>query len=160
VIDNTLDHSRTPEAFAQPLSQFQVIKHKPLDMGTKVAAVQASVYQTAKQWDQGEYPVREISQAKLLATQVACEVADEAIQILGGHGYMREFPVERAWRDARLARIGARAAEIMKESIAKWDGLERTRPSSPAATPRSRLSTAGSSQSGRRRGPRPAAMRR
>src|SRR6266550_4759908 len=76
-------------------------EHMLVDMGTKIASVQAFVYQTAKLWDQGEYPVREISQAKLLATQVACEVADEAIQILGGHGYMREFPVERAWRDAR-----------------------------------------------------------
>ena len=62
-------------------------------------------------------------EAKLLATQVACEVADEAIQILGGHGYMREFPVERAWRDARLARIGAGTDEIMKEIIAKTYGL-------------------------------------
>src|SRR6266446_3510886 len=84
---------------------------------------QAFVYQTAAQWDRGEYPVREISQAKLLATQVACEVADDAIQILGGHGYMREFPVERAWRDARLARIGAGTDEIMKEIIAKSYGL-------------------------------------
>src|SRR5207249_3378418 len=75
-------------------------------------------------WElQGEHPVREISQAKLLATQVACEVADAAIQIRGGHGYMREFPVERAWRDARLARIGAGTDEIMKEIIAKSYGL-------------------------------------
>src|SRR5438477_263129 len=94
-----------------------------VEKGTKIASVQAFVYQTAQQWDRGEYPVREISQAKLLATQVACEVADDAIQILGGHGYMREFPVERAWRDARLARIGAGTDEIMKEIIAKTYGL-------------------------------------
>jgi alkylation response protein AidB-like acyl-CoA dehydrogenase len=118
-----MDYARDRKAFGQPISQFQVIKHKLVDMGTKIAAVQAFVYQTAKLWDQGEYPVREISQAKLLATQVACEVADEAIQILGGHGYMREFPVERAWRDARLARIGAGTDEIMKEIIAKTYGL-------------------------------------
>src|ERR1700694_640965 len=117
------DYARTRQAFGQPISQFQVIKHKLVDMGTKIASVQAFVYQTAKQWDDGEYPVREVSQAKLLATQVACEVADEAIQILGGHGYMREFPVERAWRDARLARIGAGTDEIMKEIIAKTYGL-------------------------------------
>jgi citronellyl-CoA dehydrogenase len=119
----TMEYARNRQAFGQPISQFQVIKHKLVDMGTKIAAVQAFVYQTAKQWDEGEYPVREISQAKLLATQVACEVADEAIQILGGHGYMREFPVERAWRDARLARIGAGTDEIMKEIIAKTYGL-------------------------------------
>src|SRR6266513_1553291 len=123
VFEYTAEYARNRQAFGQPISQFQVIKHKLVDMGTKVAAVQAFVYQTARQWDQGEYPVREISQAKLLATQVACEVADEAIQILGGHGYMQEFPVERAWRDARLARIGAGTDEIMKEIIAKTYGL-------------------------------------
>ncbi len=123
VFEFTMEYARSRQAFGQPISQFQVIKHKLVDMGTKIAAVQAFVYQTAKLWDEGEYPVREISQAKLLATQVACEVADEAIQILGGHGYMREFPVERAWRDARLARIGAGTDEIMKEIIAKTYGL-------------------------------------
>src|SRR5437868_5392305 len=123
VFEYTMDYAKNRQAFGQPIANFQVIKHKLVDMGTKVAAIQSFVYQTAKQWDEGEYPVREISQAKLLATQVACEVADEAIQILGGHGYMREFPVERAWRDARLARIGAGTDEIMKEIIAKSYGL-------------------------------------
>ena len=118
-----MNYAQNRSAFGQPISQFQVIKHRLVDMGTKIAAVQAFVYQTARQWDQGEYPVREISQAKLLATQVAVEVADDAIQILGGHGYMQEFPVERAWRNARLARIGAGTDEIMKEIIAKTYGL-------------------------------------
>jgi alkylation response protein AidB-like acyl-CoA dehydrogenase len=123
VFEYTKDYALERKAFGQPIANFQVIKHRLVDMGTKIAAVQSFVYQTAKQWDEGEYPVREISQAKLLATQVACEVADDAIQILGGHGYMREFPVERAWRDARLARIGAGTDEIMKEIIAKTYGL-------------------------------------
>ncbi len=118
-----MDYAQNRKAFGQPISQFQVIKHRLVDMGTKIASVQAFVYQTAKLWNDGEYPVREISQAKLLATQVAVEVADDAIQILGGHGYMREFPVERAWRNARLARIGAGTDEIMKEIIAKTYGL-------------------------------------
>ena len=123
VFEYTMDYAKNRMAFGKPISDFQVIKHRLVDMGTKIAAVQSFVYQTAQQWDRGEYPVREISQAKLLATQVACEVADDAIQILGGHGYMREFPVERAWRDARLARIGAGTDEIMKEIIAKSYGL-------------------------------------
>jgi citronellyl-CoA dehydrogenase len=118
-----MQYARDRQAFGRPISSFQVIKHRLVDMGTKVAAVQAFVYETARRWDAGEYPVREISQAKLLSTQVAVEVADDAIQILGGHGYMREFPVERAWRDARLARIGAGTDEIMKEIIAKTYGL-------------------------------------
>jgi alkylation response protein AidB-like acyl-CoA dehydrogenase len=119
----TMEYAQNRQAFGQSIANFQVIKHRLVDMGTKIAAIRAFVYQTAKQWDDGEYPVREISQAKLLATQVACEVADDAIQILGGHGYMSEFPVERAWRDARLARIGAGTDEIMKEIIAKSYGL-------------------------------------
>ncbi len=123
VFDYTMEYARNRKAFGKAISDFQVIKHRLVDMGTKINSVQAFVYQTAKRWNDGEYPVREISQAKLLATQVASEVADDAIQILGGHGYMREFPVERAWRDARLARIGAGTDEIMKEIIAKTYGL-------------------------------------
>jgi len=118
-----MDYAKERRAFGKPIAEHQVIKHKLVDMATKVNMVRAFVYECATRWDQGEYPVREISQAKLMATQIAVEVADEAIQILGGHGYMREFPVERAWRDARLARIGAGTDEIMKEIIAKTYGL-------------------------------------
>ncbi len=118
-----MQYAKDRVAFGRPIAQFQVIKHRLVDMANKIAAVQALVYETCGRWDRGEYPVREISQAKLLSSQVAVEVADEAIQILGGHGYMSEFPVERAWRDARLSRIGAGTDEIMKEIIAKSYGL-------------------------------------
>jgi alkylation response protein AidB-like acyl-CoA dehydrogenase len=123
LFEYTLQYAKDRSAFGRPIAQFQVIKHKLVDMANKIAVVRAFVYETAKRWDEGEYPVREISQAKLMATQVNVEVADEAIQILGGHGYMSEFPVERAWRDARLSRIGAGTDEIMKEIIAKTYGL-------------------------------------
>jgi alkylation response protein AidB-like acyl-CoA dehydrogenase len=118
-----LQYARDREAFGRPIARFQVVKHRLVDMATKIAAVRALTYETCARWDRGEYPVREISQAKLLSAQVACEVADDAIQILGGHGYMAEFPVERAWRDARLARIGAGTDEIMKEIIGRTYGL-------------------------------------
>jgi len=123
IFEYALQYAKDRSAFGRPIGKFQVIKHKLVDMANKIAVVRAFVYETAKRWDEGEYPVREISQAKLLATQVNVEVADEAIQILGGHGYMAEFPVERAWRDARLSRIGAGTDEIMKEIIAKTYGL-------------------------------------
>ncbi|MGH7902954.1 MAG: acyl-CoA dehydrogenase family protein [Candidatus Dormibacteraceae bacterium] len=123
VFEFALQYAKDRPAFGSPISELQVIKHRLVDMGTKIATIRAFVYETARRWDTGEYPVREISQAKLIATQVAVEVADEAIQILGGHGYMREFPVERAWRDARLGRIAAGTDEIMKEIIAKTYGL-------------------------------------
>jgi alkylation response protein AidB-like acyl-CoA dehydrogenase len=118
-----MQYAKDRMAFGRPIAHFQVTKHRLVDMGTRIASVRAFVYETAKRWDGGEYPVREISQAKLLAAQLAVEIADEAIQILGGHGYMSEFPVERAWRDARLSRIGAGTDEIMKEIIAKSYGL-------------------------------------
>src|SRR5947209_3803852 len=123
IFEYALQYAQDRSAFGRPIAKFQVIKHKLVDMANKIAVVRAFVYETAKRWDEGEYPVREISQAKLMATQVNVEVADEAIQILGGHGYMAEFPVERAWRDARLSRIGAGTDEIMKEIIAKTYGL-------------------------------------
>ena len=118
-----MQYAKDRVAFGRPIAQFQVVKHRLVDMASKIAAVQAFVYATCEAWDRGEYAVREISQAKLLASQVSVEVADEAIQILGGHGYMAEFPVERAWRDARLSRIGAGTDEIMKEIISKTNGL-------------------------------------
>ena len=123
LFEYALQYAKDRTAFGRPIANFQVIKHRLVDMANKIAVVRAFVYETAKRWDEGEYPVREVSQAKLMATQVNVEVADEAIQILGGHGYMREFPVERAWRDARLSRIGAGTDEIMKEIIAKTYGL-------------------------------------
>ena len=118
-----MQYAKDRVAFGRPIAQFQVVKHRLVDMATRIAAVQALVYETCGRWDRGDYAVREISQAKLLSSQVAVEVADEAIQILGGHGYMAEFPVERAWRDARVSRIGAGTDEIMKEIIAKSYGL-------------------------------------
>src|SRR5258708_8454204 len=104
VFEYTMEYARNCQAFGQAISQFQVIKHRLVDLGTKIAAIQAFVYETATRGDEGEYPVREISQAKLLATQVACEGADDAIQILRGHGYMRELPLQRAGRHPRPAR--------------------------------------------------------
>jgi alkylation response protein AidB-like acyl-CoA dehydrogenase len=118
-----MQYARDRVAFGRPIAHFQVIKHRLVDLANEIAAVQALVYETCRKWDRGEYAVREISQSKLLASQLSVRVADEAIQILGGHGYMAEYPVERAWRDARLSRIGAGTDEIMKEIIAKSYGL-------------------------------------
>ena len=118
-----MQYARDRTAFGRPVASFQVIKHRLVDMANKIAAVRALVYDTCARWDRGEYPVREIEQRALLARVLGVEVADDAIQILGGHGYMSEFPVERAWRDARLSRIGAGTDEVMKEIIAKSFGL-------------------------------------
>src|SRR5215472_9113323 len=123
VFDRTLAYAKEREAFGQPIGHFQVIRHKFAEMATKIEAARQLVYMTAWRFANGEYPVREISMAKLFASRVAVEVADECIQIHGGAGYMKEYNVERAWRDARLNRIGAGTDEIMLEVIGRSYGL-------------------------------------
>jgi alkylation response protein AidB-like acyl-CoA dehydrogenase len=121
--DRTLAYAKEREAFGKAIGHFQVIRHKFAEMATKIEAARQLVYVTAWRFANGEYPVREISMAKLYASRVAVEVADECIQIHGGAGYMKEYGVERAWRDARLNRIGAGTDEIMLEVIGRSYGL-------------------------------------
>jgi alkylation response protein AidB-like acyl-CoA dehydrogenase len=123
VFDVTLEYAKERNAFGRPIGRFQAIRHKFADMATKIEAARQMVYTTAWRVQNGEYPVREISMAKLFASRIACEVCDEAIQIHGGYGYMKEYGVERAWRDMRLNRIGAGTDEIMLEVIGRSYGL-------------------------------------
>jgi alkylation response protein AidB-like acyl-CoA dehydrogenase len=92
-------------------------------MATKIETARQMVYTTAWRFQNGEYPVREITMAKLYASRIAVEVADECIQIHGGNGYMKEYGIERSWRDLRLNRIGAGTDEIMLEVIGRSYGL-------------------------------------
>jgi alkylation response protein AidB-like acyl-CoA dehydrogenase len=123
VFDQTLEYARERRAFGRPIGGFQVTRHKFADMATKIEAARELVYATAWRFMGGEYPVREISMAKLFAARMASEVADECLQIHGGAGYMREFGVERVWRDTRLNRIGAGTDEILLEVIGRSYGL-------------------------------------
>ncbi len=122
-MDRTLQYALERTAFGRPIGKFQVTRHKFAEMGTKLEAARQLVYMTAWRIQNGEYPVREISMAKLYASRVAVEVADECIQIHGGAGYMKEYNVERVWRDLRLNRIGAGTDEIMLEVIGRSYGL-------------------------------------
>ncbi|HST54618.1 MAG TPA: acyl-CoA dehydrogenase family protein [Solirubrobacteraceae bacterium] len=121
--NRTLEYAKERTAFGKPIGQFQVIRHKFAEMATKIETARQLTYMTAWRHQNGEYPVREISMAKLHAARVACEVADECIQIHGGAGYMREYNVERGWRDMRLNRIGAGTDEILLEVIGRSYGL-------------------------------------
>jgi alkylation response protein AidB-like acyl-CoA dehydrogenase len=121
--DQTLEYAKARSAFGRPIGKFQVIRHKFAEMATKIEAARQLVYMTAWRFQNGEYPVREISMAKLHAARVAVEVADECIQIHGGAGYMKEYGVERVWRDMRLNRIGAGTDEIMLDVIGRSYGL-------------------------------------
>ncbi|MGO9977300.1 MAG: acyl-CoA dehydrogenase family protein [Solirubrobacteraceae bacterium] len=123
VFDRTLQYAKERTAFGRPIGRFQANRFKFAEMATKIETARAMVYVTAWRFENGEYPVREISIAKLNAARIAVEVADECIQIHGGAGYMREYGIERAWRDLRLNRIGAGADEIMLEVIGRSYGL-------------------------------------
>jgi len=121
--DRTLQYANERKAFGREIGHFQVIRHKFAEMATKIETARQMVYTTAWRVQNGDYPVREISIAKLYASRIAVEVADECIQIHGGAGYMREYVVERAWRDMRLFRIGAGTDEVMLEVIGRSYGL-------------------------------------
>jgi alkylation response protein AidB-like acyl-CoA dehydrogenase len=123
VFDQTLQYAKERTAFGREIGRFQVIRHKFAEMATKIETARQLVYATAWRFQNGDYPVREISMAKLHAARVAVEVADECIQIHGGAGYMVEYGVERVWRDMRLNRIGAGTDEIMLDVIGRSYGL-------------------------------------
>ena len=123
VFERTLQYAKERTAFGRPIGNFQVTRHKFAEMATKIETARQMVYTTAWRFQNGEYPVREISMAKLYASRIAVEVADECIQIHGGNGYMKEYGVERVWRDMRLNRIGAGTDEIMLEVIGRSFGL-------------------------------------
>lgn len=121
--DITLQYALERTAFGRKIGKFQVTRHKFAEMATKIESARQMVYTTAWRFNNGEYPVREISMAKLHAARIAVEVADECIQIHGGAGYMKEYGIERVWRDMRLNRIGAGTDEIMLDVIGRSYGL-------------------------------------
>jgi alkylation response protein AidB-like acyl-CoA dehydrogenase len=123
MFERTLEYAKEREAFGRPIGRFQVIRHKFADMATKIEAAKQMVHATAWRFANGEYPVREITMAKLFASRVCNEVADECVQIFGGYGYMKEYEIERAFRDQRLNRIGAGTDEIMLDVIGRSYGV-------------------------------------
>jgi alkylation response protein AidB-like acyl-CoA dehydrogenase len=123
VLEKTMEYARSRSAFGRPIGTFQAIRHKFAEMATQLEAARQLTYATAWRFQQGEYAVREASMAKLFATRMACQVADECLQIHGGYGYTREYGIERAYRDLRLYRIGAGTDEIMLEVIGRSYGF-------------------------------------
>src|SRR5204862_5116356 len=123
MFEKTLEYAKEREAFGRPIGRFQAIRHKFAEMATKIEAAKQFNYVVAWRYANGEYPVREITMAKLYAARIAVEVADECIQIHGGNGYMQEYGIERSWRDLRLNRIGAGTDEVMLDVIGRSYGL-------------------------------------
>jgi len=116
--DRALAYVKEREQFGRKIAQFQVTQHKLADMATKIELARLLTYKAAWNFDQGRIDPRLTSMAKMYAARTAVEVADEAIQLLGGYGYMTEYEVERFYRDAKITEIYEGTKEIQKNTIA------------------------------------------
>jgi acyl-CoA dehydrogenase len=115
-------YAKERQAFGKPITGFQVIRHKLADMASRLAAARALTGEAAVRVNRGEPAAGLCAMAKNAATDMCSAVVDEAVQIHGGMGYMREVTVERLYRDARLYPIGGGTREIMNEIISKAEG--------------------------------------
>jgi hypothetical protein len=118
-LEDTIAYVRERQAFGGPLSDKQVIRHKLADLATQIEAGRWLTYAACAKFAAGEECVREISMVKLFTAEMVNRVAYDCVQLHGGYGYMREYPIERFARDARLMTIGGGTSEIMRDIIAK-----------------------------------------
>lgn len=116
--DRALAYVKQREQFGQKIAQFQGTQHKLADMATKLETARLLVYKAAWNFDQGRIDPKLTSMAKMYTARIAVEVCDEAIQLHGGYGYMREYEVERFYRDAKITELYEGTREIQKNTIA------------------------------------------
>ncbi len=122
-LDECLEYSKQREQFGKPISKFQAIQWKMVDMATEIEAARLLVHRAAFLEDKGIPFGKEAAMAKLFASEVAVKAAVEAVQIHGGYGYTKEYPVERFFRDVKLYTIGEGTSEVQRMVIAKKLGL-------------------------------------
>lgn len=122
-LEQALKWAREREAFGKPIGKFQVIKHRLAEMATALEVSREFTYRQAAKMAAGQSVIKEISMAKNVATDTSDRITSEAVQILGGLGYMRESLVERLYRDNRILSIGGGTREVMNEIISKQMGL-------------------------------------
>ena len=116
--NRALAYVKEREQFGRKIAQFQVTQHKLADMATKIELARLITYKAAWNFDQGRIDPKLTAMAKMYAARTAVEVADEAIQLLGGYGYMAEYEVERFYRDAKITELYEGTREIQKNTIA------------------------------------------
>ena len=114
-----LRYSKEREQFGKPISEFEAIQFKLADMATQIDAARLLTYRAARMKDQGRKVTKEASMAKLFASEMAVQVCEEAIQVHGGYGYIKDYPVEKYWRDSKLCTIGEGTSEIQRIIIAR-----------------------------------------
>ena len=122
-LDDTIAYVRERQTFGGPLSDKQVVRHRLAELATLIEAGRRLTYAACLAYQAGEEAVKEISMVKLFTADMAQRVAYDCVQLHGGYGYMREYPIERFFRDIRLLTIGGGTSEIMKEIIAKQMGI-------------------------------------
>ena len=117
--DAALKYSKEREQFGQPIASFQAIAFKLADMATEIEAAELLLYKAADLKNKKQKLTKESAIAKYFASEVACRVANESVQIFGGYGYTKDFPVEKFYRDAKLCTIGEGTSEIQKLVISR-----------------------------------------
>jgi acyl-CoA dehydrogenase len=128
LLEQSIAYAKEREQFGRPIGNFQAIRHKIAGMAVKYETSRALTYHALRLFHEGQDAIREVSMAKLLSQRAACEVADDALQIHGGAGYVDSIPgvsssIQRAVRDLRLGPIGGGTDEIMKEILGRQMGL-------------------------------------
>ena len=118
-LDYVVKYMHERVAFGKSLDKFQALRHKIAEMASRVDMCKEYNYSITRRLDDDQYVVKEASMSKLLSTKMADEVIYDALQLLGGYGYMEEYPLARLLRDSRLGPIGGGTSEILKEIIAK-----------------------------------------
>jgi alkylation response protein AidB-like acyl-CoA dehydrogenase len=117
--DAALRYSKLRKQFGRPISEFQAIQHKLVDMAVDIDAARLLNYRAAWMLDRGQRVTRESSMAKLFASEAAVRIANEAVQIHGGYGFIKDYPVEKFYRDVKLCTIGEGTSEIQRLVIAR-----------------------------------------
>ena len=117
--ERAIKYSFEREAFSKPINKFQAISFKLSDMALKIQASKHLVYHAAWKKDKGMNVIKEAAMAKLIASESAMNICTEAIQILGGYGYIHEYDVERFFRDAKILEIGEGTSEIQRIVISR-----------------------------------------
>jgi alkylation response protein AidB-like acyl-CoA dehydrogenase len=117
--DAALKYSKIRKQFGRPVSEFQAIQHKLVDMAMKIDASRLLTYKAAKMIDAGKRVTRESAMAKLFSSEAAVWIASEAVQIHGGYGFIKDYPVEKFYRDVKLCTIGEGTSEIQRLVIAR-----------------------------------------
>jgi hypothetical protein len=118
-LEETLKYMNEREAFGRQIKKFQVLRHELVQLYTELEAGKQMTYNTCWLVQNGEIPVKEASMVKLYMTELGNKIVDKCLQMFGGYGYMEDFPIARAYRDARVGTIVGGTTQIMREILSK-----------------------------------------